>query len=295
MTNKKIIIPLPHNDFDPTEVSIPWQIMKNAGFEIFFSTPDGQQAHADPMMISGEGLDPWGWIPLLKKLKLVGLLLRANKSARTAYGHLCQDKHFQNPLRYDQLNVSDFDGMLLPGGHAPKMRPYLEDSVLQTFIVDFFEQTNELNLHKPVAAVCHGVLLAARSISNKTGQSVLFGKKTTALTWEFEKSAWNFTRFFARFWDSNYYRTYQEGPKDPAGYWSVEHEIKRLLESEGDFIDVPRSEANFKLKTSAVNRDSLDNDKPAWVVEDRNYLSARWPGDAHTLANRFVALLNGHS
>jgi protease I len=40
-----------------------------------------------------------------------------------------------------------------------------------------------------------------------------------------------------------------------------------------------------------MNRDSLDNERPAFVVEDRNYVSARWPGDAHTFAKKFYQRL----
>jgi hypothetical protein len=44
-----------------------------------------------------------------------------------------------------------------------------------------------------------------------------------------------------------------------------------------------------------VVRDSLEDDTPAWVVRDGNYLSARWPGDAHTLARRLVDVLGEHT
>ena len=32
--------------------------------------------------------------------------------------------------------------------------------------------------------------------------------------------------------------------------------------------------------------------RPAFVVEDGNYVSARWPGDAYLFARRFAALLD---
>ena len=82
---KKIIIPLPAYDFDPTEVAIPWKTLRENGFEEMFSTPDGTAAQADAMMLSGEGLDPWGWIPVVKKIRLIGSMLRADKNARMAY------------------------------------------------------------------------------------------------------------------------------------------------------------------------------------------------------------------
>lgn len=293
-SQKKIIIPLPAYDFDPTEVAIPWKKLREQGCEVMFSTPDGQVAAGDAMMLSGEGLDPWGWIPVLKKIRFVGLILRADKQARMAYQEMQRDHHFQNPCKYIDLKVDSYDGLLLPGGHAPRMKPYLEDTNLQAFVVDFFESKNESGQHKPIAALCHGVVLAARSVSKSTGKSVLYGKQTTGLTWALENSAWKLTKYFARFWDPGYYRTYMEEPGEPKAFRSVEHEIKRALKNADDFLDVPKSVANYALKTSGVARDSSDNSNAAWVVQDGNYLSARWPGDAHTLAREFARILNSY-
>ena len=35
------------------------------------------------------------------------------------------------------------------------------------------------------------------------------------------------------------------------------------------------------------------DDRPAFVVEDGNYVSARWPGDAYLFAKRFAERLAG--
>ncbi len=288
MTNKKIIIPLPNEDFDPSEVAIPWQLLRQHGFTILFATPDGKAARADPMMLSGEGLDVWGWIPVIKKIRLIGLVLRANKAARVAHQALLNDSNFQCPYSYAQLSVEKFDGLVLPGGHAQGVKPYLEDKTLQAFVADFFENKDSCDQHKPIAAVCHGVLVAARAISPSTNKSVLYGKKTTALTWALESSAWSLTKYFARFWDKNYYRTYMESAGEPKGFWGVEQEIKRLLQSDEDFLDVPKGVDDYAIKTSGVLRDSINNSKPAWVVQDGNYFSARWPGDIHTMTLKFI-------
>ena len=242
-------------------------------------------------MLSGEGLDAWGFIPLLRKLRLIGLMLRAQRPARAAYAELLRDARFLQPLPYAQLRVEDFDALLLPGGHAPRMKAYLESTMLQRFVADFFDAPTANGQHKPVAAVCHGVVLAARAISPRSGRSVLFGKKTTALTWKLEYSAWLLTACWARFWDPLYYRTYSESDDEPVGYRSVEMEVKRALASPADFLDVPRGSAGFLLKTAGIARDSLSNTKPAWVVRDGNYVSARWPGDVFTFAQTFVQVL----
>jgi putative intracellular protease/amidase len=274
----RVLIPIPSVDFDPSEVAIPWQVLGAAGHAIAFATPDGKAGHADDMMLTGRGLDPWGFVPGLDRAKLVGLVLRANHVAREAYSRLESSPAFREPLSYSQLRVSDHDALVLPGGHRARgMRTYLEGGALQAFVAAFFDSG------KPVGAICHGVVLAARSISSKTGRSVLCGRKTTALTWSLERRGWSVGRI-VRFWDPNYYRTYVEEAGQPPGHCSVENEVKRALASPADFLDVSPSDANAALKCSGRHRDTRDDDRPAFVVRDGSYVSARWPGDANTFA-----------
>jgi putative intracellular protease/amidase len=35
----------------------------------------------------------------------------------------------------------------------------------------------------------------------------------------------------------------------------------------------------------------MTDDRPAWVVRDGSYVTARWPGDAHTFAKTFAEVL----
>jgi putative intracellular protease/amidase len=281
----RVLILLPARDFDPSEAAVSWEVLVNAGHAISFATPEGRPAAADDLMLSGEGLDPWGAVPLLHKFPLVGLLMRANRDARRAYATMIVDRNYAAPLCWDAVEANAFDGLLLPGGHRARgMREYLESEKLQRSVVDFFDA------QKPVAAICHGVLLAARSISPRTGRSVLHGYKTTALTWALENSAWKLARI-TRFWDPDYYRTYLEQAGDPDGYMSVQQEVTRALADPADFIDVPVSNPYVRRKTSGLQRDTMDDARPAFVVQDRNYVSARWPGDVHTFAKTFAGLL----
>ena len=290
-----VIMPLPERDFDPTEAAVTWKVLHDAGYQVEFATPRGEVASGDAMMLSGEGLDPWGWIPVLKNVRLIGLALRANSHGRSAYDAMLQNPGFQNPQSYPDLVAENFSAMVLPGGHASGIKPYLEDAILQAFVADFFESKDQHDNARPVAAICHGVVLAARSISKATGKSVLYGKKTTALTWKQEKAAWSLTKYFARFWDPDYYRTYTEQAGDEPGYRSVEMEVTRALEKDEDFVQEPKTAPNYFRKTSNIARDSPEDDTPAWVVRDGSYLSARWPGDAHTLARRLVDVLAEHA
>jgi putative intracellular protease/amidase len=289
MTTKpgyRVMILLPARDFDPSEVAITWETLVQEGHTVTFATPDGQPAVADSIMLSGEGLDLWGQIPGLRKLKLLGLLLRANAAARRAYDKMQFDPAFLHPITYFDLGLHDYDGLVLPGGHRPRgMRQFLEEPMLQNFVAVFFDAD------KPVGAICHGVLLAARSRSVRTGKSVLFGRKTTALTWKLEKSAWVTMKYLGRWWDPAYYRTYMEGRGEPPGYRSVEAEVRRALKSSDDFCDVPKGTRNHFRKTSGVFRDSRLDSRAAWVVRDGRYVSARWPGDVHSFAATFATVL----
>src|ERR1700738_5710385 len=102
------------------------------------------------------------------------------------------------------------------------MRWYIASETLPRLVVDAFARG------LTVAAICHGVLLAARSIDPTTGHSVLYGRRTSALTWALERTAWRLTRI-TRFWDSNYYRTYTEEAGQASGYMSVQSEVTRAL------------------------------------------------------------------
>ena len=280
-----VLIPIPARDFDPSEVAISWKVLRTRGHVVAFATPDGREAVADEIMIDGVGLDPWSRVPILRRLRIIGLMLRANADARSAYRELTQDPGFVHPLRWDELGDRAFDGLLLPGGHRARgMRAYLESPVLQNVVARYFAAG------KPVAAICHGVLLAARS-RGEAGRSVLYGRKTTALTWRLEKAADTFARV-GRFWDRTYYRTYVEAPGEARGFMSVEREVTRALADARHFVDVPKTAGHYAMKTSGLARDTERDARPAWVVRDGNYVSARWPGDAHTFAKTFAEMLS---
>ena len=281
-----VLLPLPQADFDPSEVAVSWRILRDAGHAVTFATPQGRVATADPVMLSGIGLDFWSRVPALRRLRLLGLPLRANRTARAAHGELVHNAAFCHPLAYATVDPDRFDALLLPGGHARGMREYLESAVLQRVVAALFDAD------KPVAAICHGVVLAARSASSRNGKSVLHGRRTTALTWALERSAWNVSRYAGRWWDRDYYRTYVEAPGEPAGHRSVQAEVTRALARADDFVDVPADAPHRFRKTSGLFRDSPDDPHPAFVVRDGNYVSARWPGDVHTFALTFAAVLS---
>jgi len=245
----RILIPLPRHGFDPTEASIPWMVLGRQGHTFVFCTPEGTPATADERMVTGKGLGLW--TPLLK----------ARADAVDAYLQMSQSNEFQHPIAYQQIAPDYADALLLPGGHDKGMREYLDSSQLQSISSHF------LMSNKPVAAICHGVVLLARS-ENQTGQSVLLDYKTTALLRTQELAAFHMTQL----WLGDYYRTYGT---------TVEDEVKSRLRNSAQFLTGP-----FPLR-----RDTLQ--KPSgFTVRDRNYLSARWPGDVYAFALRFGEMLH---
>jgi protease I len=247
----RVLMPLPSHDFDPSESGVPWFVLNAAKHQVVFATPNGQLAHADPRMVTGQGLGP------LKPF------LAANKHGRLAYKAMAASPAFNAPLRWDALRAEDFDALLLPGGHAPGMREYLESHVLQGLVSAMFAHD------KPVGAVCHGVVLVVRSLG-PDGNSVLRGRTTTALLRSQELLAWNLTRL----WLHDYYRTYPQ---------TVQDEICEALASPDDFIAGP----------APMLRDAPGKLGRGFAHRDGNYLSARWPGDVHRFAHDFRDMLAG--
>ncbi|MES1199425.1 MAG: DJ-1/PfpI family protein [Pseudomonadota bacterium] len=281
----KILIPLPAMDFDPTEVAVPWRVLTQRGYAVSFATPDGAPAAADDLMLDGKGLDPWGFAPVLRELVVVGGVLRANADACAAYAALRDAPSFRAPLRWGEAKAEAFDGLLLPGGHRARgMRAYLESATVQKLALAFGQR------NAPIGAICHGVLVLARTNDPQTNKSVLFGRRVTALTWRLESAAASVAGV-TRFWDPHYYRTYREERGQPAGYMSVQQEVTRALRDASDFSDVPADDPQFKRKASGLVRDTADDATPAWVVRDGNLVTARWPGDAHTFARQFAELI----
>ncbi|RPK68216.1 DJ-1/PfpI family protein [Streptomyces sp. ADI96-02] len=244
-----ILFLLPECDYDPTEVAIPWAALASAGREVRFATPHGRIALADERLTDTgfSWLSPW-------------LMTRSQDLA--AYRRLTDDPWFRSPFSYEEVDGSAVTGLFIAGGHAPGMRTMLDSVTAQGLVADAFAR--EL----PVGAVCHGVLLAARAKDPGTGRSVLYGRRTTALTSLLELTAWNLTRLKL----GRYYRTYPT---------TVQQEVTAAL------ADPHHFEAGPVLPV----RDTAARPLRGFTVRDGNYVSARWPGDCHRLAADYLALV----
>ncbi len=242
---------VPERGFDPTELGVPCRLLLDKGVEIVVVSPSGTSpVAADPIMLDGVGLLFLKWS------------MRADANGVAAYTAVQKAGILDHPRSYGQVLAEGrstvppfeaFDALLLPGGHCPDMRPYLEDKDLHVLVSEF-QQTGKI-----IAAVCHGVVLAARS-------GILQGKKVTALPSWMESLAHNLTRL----WMGDYYRTYRGT--------SVQEEVSRAC---GEYLGGPKS----------LKRDSPTDTSFGFVVRDGQLLTARWPGDCHAFAKALYAML----
>jgi hypothetical protein len=67
--------------------------------------------------------------------------------------------------------------------------------------------------------------------------------------------------------------------------------VTRALAAPADFRDVPQDATDHFRKASGLFRDSSEDSRPAWVIRDGRYVSARWPGDVHSFAAAFLTVL----
>jgi putative intracellular protease/amidase len=248
---KSILIPLPTYGFDPSEVAIPWKLLTEKNIEVVFITPEGRKASADSLMLTGD------------QLGIFSKTLKARNDATEAYYEMIKSAAFCRPLSYSDVYENDFDGIILPGGHDKSVKEYLESRELQKLIVEFFKTK------KSVAAICHGVVLVARSIDPVTNKSVINTYKTTALLKSQERLAYNLTRL----WVNDYYLTYPG--------LTVEDEVTAAL------VD----KQNFVKGSLPLLRDDRNHLKRGFVCVDRNYISARWPGDIYQFTLKLVESL----
>ena len=273
---RRILVLIPQRGFDPTEAAVPFVVLtKQYGATFVFAVADPTLAAAcDPIMITGDGLGLLKWT------------MRADENGREAYAELVASRLLlpPNTISYAAAlaSVEAFDALLLPGGHCPDMRPYLESALCHQ-IVAAFDAKKTTAANPPAAApsssgegaaaappstsqstntigaVCHGVVLAGRA-------GILRQRRVTALEWWMEGLAWNLTRL----WMGDYYKTYPDT--------SVQAEVTGQCK---EFVQGPKGFA----------RDSPTVLRNGFCVRDGSLVTARWPGDCHAFAHQVARVV----
>lgn len=243
---RRVLLPVPDRDFDVTEIAVPWHYLKERGCDVVFATETGATAPAaDPRLLDG----------------VVFGRLGAADGPKALYRRLEEDQAFNRTVAWGDIDPTSFDALLLPGGHAPGMRQYLGSKTLQDQVGAFWR------LDRPVGAICHGVLVLARTTDPRTGRSVLADRRTTSLTKSMERTA---------FWATACASGATTGP------------IPRTWRTKSWR---PSMHPDSSPADRGLRRDDADSDTTGFTVTDGNYISARWPGDAYTFARRFCELL----
>ncbi len=241
---------LPNMDFDPTEAAVPWHVLKTAGHEVYFATGDGTQAICDQATLNGTELSG-----LLKSLA-------AKPDNAALYRQMEKDSKFKHPQAWADVSPDEYDALVLPGGHAPGMKPYLESQDVFSICKNFFTRK------APIASICHGVLALARTQA-EDGKSILRGYQVTGLNNFQENLAYKMTKKTM----GRHYQTYPQ---------TVQDEVGQVLADPQDFKPGPILPSFGTAK----------NPHKGFVVKHENLISARWPGDAYKLACEFVAMLD---
>lgn len=233
-----ILIPLPDHDFDPTETAAPWRICSERGWQTTFATENGKVPEADPRLLLGFLRGPLG----------------AGRRGLRDYKAMTASESYQKPITYADIHVDDYDALLLAGGHAPGMKQFLESPIVQKKTAQFMKQG------KCVGAICHGLLVLARSIDAETGRSVLYDYRTTSLTKLLEMIGYAST-----FWLlGRRFRTYDAYVED-----EVRAALKDSRQYSSGLIPFPH------------------------VVVDRNLVTSRyWLFDAEKYAETFVDVVD---
>ena len=110
-----------------------------------------------------------------------------------------------------------------------------------------------------IGAICHGILVLARTIDPQTGRSVLFGHKVTALPLSLDRS--------------NYLLNSRLLRRNTIAYSCyVEEEVRACLESPDDFSHGPSILVPY-------------------VVSDGNLITSRWSGEEALFSECFADAL----
>jgi len=251
----RVLLPLPALGYEATEAGVPWKVMTDAGIEVVIATPDGKPATADITTATGEGL---GWL---------GPFFRAAKVSRNAWEAFTASEAYRAPIAFDAIDIDAFDAVCIPGGHHHAMIPYLENERLQARIADFYAAG------KLVAAICHGVLMAARC-RRPDGRSILAGHTVTVVPGHVEPLI---------------QRLCAKKMGDPRfGYLydlTAEEEVRELMAGEGELV----------VKRMPLLKDAPGKEHRGLVFVDGNVLTGRMPHDTWTFAKTLVEQLEARA
>jgi putative intracellular protease/amidase len=243
----KVLILLPENGGDPSETAMPYDELRRAGYEVVFATASGKMSQLDTLASKSVFLLPD----------------RPNAEGRADTKRMLASKEFQKPITFDQAyQRDDFAALFVPGGEGKGMPAFLSNGRAHDLVRKFYAK----NL--PAAFLCHGALMAARTVDPKTGASVVRGERVTTISKTAEELA------VPAFILSGRPRVYGA----LGGNWAAD-EMRRAAGK--DMFVEPDFTLRFRPAADRVN-----------VVRNGNHLFGSGPWDSKPFASAFVELLD---
>jgi putative intracellular protease/amidase len=146
------------------ELTAPYYVFKEAGYQISLASPKGGQPPLDP-----KSNEPEFQTEATRRFEADAEAIKA----------------LANTAKLADVSASDFDTVFYPGGHGPMWD--LAESKFSAALIESFVAAN-----KPTALVCHapGVL---RHVKTADGRPLVEGKKVTGFT-NTEEAAVGLTR-----------------------------------------------------------------------------------------------------
>jgi len=255
---KSILIPIPEWGFDPTEVAVSWNVLVKLGHNVTFATPTGEKSKGcDPVVLEGI---------------LGGSVMKVHPEPLDYYNQMILSPEYENPISYADIDVATFNAIFVPGGHAEGMNTMLRSSILPEKISAFFEAG------KPIAGICHGMLALARTRAPGTEHSILHGKKVTSLPFFLEFQAYIATHYLAGLPGPSY---------QLSTTWPhyVEDEVREAVGG------AKYDSGPLDFVAPFVPGTHVDNSH-AFVVEDGQFITARFWGDTYLLAQQLARKLD---
>jgi hypothetical protein len=251
--SKTILFPLPSSGFDPS-VSVAIQTLQAFGHNVIVATKKGGK----PTRAHWADIDGY----------LGGSLFPARSDVVSAYRKLEIEGVFSSPVSFNEITLSEIDGVVVSDGKREEMTRFLDDDYLQSDII-----LPLWKARKPFAAIGKGVLLLART---KDGvKSILNGRVTSGLLAPMEiQTEWMHWLF-------------QTLPKLTKDYTRVEDEIKASIGNSGKFVPGP-----FHILWPFFGF-SKEDERFSFVHANENYVSGRFHGDIHVVTRAFADLLHG--
>jgi putative intracellular protease/amidase len=110
-SSRHVLCVAPDNDFDPTELAVPWLHLRAAGHRVTCATLSGARPAADERLLARDQLGPFSFV------------LRTTAAGCAAYAQVSRSAAFLTPIPLAQVEPDGYDGILLSGGYVSARWP----------------------------------------------------------------------------------------------------------------------------------------------------------------------------